>query len=127
MESPHARGAVPDIPVPDEIHIWMRLVGRQAVDLEVAHGERKRVVDADDAGRLFRKELDQPIGQGMARPVSLGPRWKFHFFSRAFAKRLVDSQAFEAALCPLGAGIGHANGAVKTADHSSVDQGKLAM
>lgn len=58
-------------------------VGRQAVRLEVAHGEGKGVVDADHAGRLLREAIDQPFGQGMPRPVSLRPlRWR-HFFRRA--------------------------------------------
>ena len=87
----HARRAVADDAVTDEIDIGVilvsrpmpleiveeaRPVGQQPMRLEIAQRERKAVVDADQRGRILGQPFDQLFGDALAGPIFAGRWWR---------------------------------------------------
>ena len=116
----HPRRTISDGAIPHEIDVGVRSicrpmcaevveellpVGVEAMSFEVAHGERKAVIDADDRGHPDIQGVDQPFGQPAPRSEFLGAdRWQ-DFGRFAVARGLVHPQALQARLSRFGPGI----------------------
>ena len=107
----HARRAVAECALADEIDIGVILVGRpmaleiveerrpvglEAMHLEIAQREREAVVDADQRRHVLGQPFDQPFGDAAPRPVFARRWWRRHFDGRRIALGQIDAQALQA-------------------------------